>query len=322
MHKIILSKEQENQIIQMYNSFIPVKDIVKDIGCNKQIIYKVLKNNNVDLHGERRVLTTDQQKDVINKYQDGLTQQEIADFYNINRWTVKNILQEHHIKLNYRGDKIRKYNIDEQYFDVIDTPEKAYIIGLLWADGCNKTDRGCITLCLQERDKHILESIKKEMKSEHPLYYREIKNVNHSNMYSLEISSRRLSNRLDELGMVANKSLVLKFPEWLSESLYSAFLLGLVDGDGNISKKNYSVSIVGTKYLLEYIEKILKNNGIECNIYCYNTNEITKTLMITKKQSAMKFLNWIYSSGSSLFLQRKYNLYLQKCINFNNSLSA
>jgi DNA-binding transcriptional regulator WhiA len=154
---------------------------------------------------------------------------------------------------------IRKYYVDENYFDHIDNAEKAYIIGLLWSDGCNKTDRGCISLKLQDTDKHILENIKKLMGSNQPLYFSPRKKDSHHDTYSLEISSVKLSKRLEELGMIANKSLSLEFPKWLDESLYSSFILGLIDGDGCISKNNYSVSLVGTSYLLEEIKKIFND---------------------------------------------------------------
>ena len=49
----------------------------------------------------------------------------------------------------------RIYTLNENYFEQIDTQEKAYFLGFLWADGCNCN--GVIHLVLQEKDKYILE---------------------------------------------------------------------------------------------------------------------------------------------------------------------
>lgn len=59
---------------------------------------------------------------------------------------------------------------DEYLFDQINTPAKAYFLGLMYADGCvyhtvnskNKTDYRT-SICLQETDKTILERFRKEL---------------------------------------------------------------------------------------------------------------------------------------------------------------
>ena len=35
------------------------------------------------------------------------------------------------------GKYERKYNVNNDYFSKIDTPEKSYILGFIYADGCN-----------------------------------------------------------------------------------------------------------------------------------------------------------------------------------------
>lgn len=32
---------------------------------------------------------------------------------------------------------MKKYTVNENYFQSLDSPEKAYILGFLYADGCN-----------------------------------------------------------------------------------------------------------------------------------------------------------------------------------------
>ena len=54
------------------------------------------------------------------------------------------------------------YGINEDYFDVIDSEDKAYFLGLLFADGCNIRCGGkhIVRIRLQEKDKYILDRFK------------------------------------------------------------------------------------------------------------------------------------------------------------------
>jgi hypothetical protein len=67
---------------------------------------------------------------------------------------------------------VHTYN--ENYFDIIDTPQKAYFLGLMYADGGiwhtdkigkygNVLHQYQMSINLQERDKSILELFRKEL---------------------------------------------------------------------------------------------------------------------------------------------------------------
>ena len=53
-----------------------------------------------------------------------------------------------------------KYNFSESIFQTIDSPEKAYWLGFLYADGYNSY-KGIVSLCLNEEDVDHLEKFKK-----------------------------------------------------------------------------------------------------------------------------------------------------------------
>ena len=38
-------------------------------------------------------------------------------------------------KRNYLGEFLKKYNVNEDYFNCINTTNKAYILGFIYADG-------------------------------------------------------------------------------------------------------------------------------------------------------------------------------------------
>ena len=98
-----------------------------------------------------------------------------------------------------------KPNYDENYFENIDTPAKAYFLGLMYADGYishtnyirkDGTIRICyiMSISLQEKDKTILEKFREELKrSNNLLYTKSFKsNPNRQPQYCLSISGKKI----------------------------------------------------------------------------------------------------------------------------------
>lgn len=253
-------------------------------------------------------------------YKDGMSQQKIADLYHIGRTTVKRILDKTNTPTRDHSHKRRKYKINENYFDSIDTPNKAYILGLLYSDGCSSKNSSTIRLMLQERDKSILEKILVELESTHPLHFHPLneKNSNWQNAYSISITNKHISESLKKCGMIPNKSLVLTFPEWLDKKLYSHFIRGYFDGDGHIGWGNYRMcTLCSTQEFCESIKKICKGIGIKSNITnTQNKESNTKVLSICGKQNIFSFLNFIYENAE-LYIERKYNTYKLVCSEMN-----
>jgi hypothetical protein len=141
----------------------------------------------------------------------------------------------------------KKYNIDESYFDEIDTDEKAYVLGFLYAD--SHIDRG-FDIAISNKDIEILNFIKKEIKSNHP--------ISIGPKYSrLSIHNLKISKDLFNLGIVKNKNNSLNLPT-LKNELMPSFLLGLIDGDGHINKEESYFELSGGETLLLQIKEYLK----------------------------------------------------------------
>ena len=100
---------------------------------------------------------------------------------------VIDILKENNIETRSLSETHRKYQLNEHYFDKIDTPNKAYILGFLYADGNNSSSGRSIKMQLQEKDFEILEKIRLELDSELPLKYTEYSDK--QNTYTLYLNS-------------------------------------------------------------------------------------------------------------------------------------
>ena len=316
-------KEDHKKIVDMYNSGMSQQEIANVYECSEHVIWIIMKNLNATLrpHG----YTFEQAKNMYEFYKQTKSANEVAKIYNTDGNTIRSVLK----KYGFEVDRI-KYHCDDYYFDIIDTPDQAYILGLLWSDGCNNYNKGTIQLSLQERDKHILESINELTKNERRLSFFGLndKNPNWQNTYTLVLQSRHMSQVLNDYGMVPRKSLVLELPDWLHEELYADFLRGYIDGDGSIyfnSNKNLCrVSLMGTKMFLDKVYEICHNLNVKTSFYhCDTNNDITYTLSTTNNSNTITFLQWLYKD-SNLKLERKYNKYQQilEHYNINNSLTA
>ena len=75
-------------------------------------------------------------------------------------------------------------------------------------------------------------------------------------MCKITLNSKKISNDLIDKGILPNKSLILQPPK-IAQQFYKPFILGYFNGDGSIFKtsqyNNYSISIQGTKEILNYL---------------------------------------------------------------------
>lgn len=312
-----------NKIVDMYKSGMTQEEIANIYHCSKSVVHTFMKKMNIEVH-QNGFTKSDAQR-MYEMYQNGASMIEIANNFNSCRHTVGRILK----KYGFDIDK-QKYHCNETYFDTIDTAEKAYILGLLWADGCNDIRRGKVQLQLQERDGNILVKINELIGNDRPLYFTPLrsKNSNWQNTYTLVLKSNHISTVLNNYGMVPKKSLVLEFPNCLDESLYKFFILGYFDGDGNISynleTKILNVSMIGTHMFLEVIQNICEDLGIKTFLsYKNKENDAICTLGITNKKDRAIFLNWLYDDAT-IKMERKYQKYQQflNDYNINNSLAG
>lgn len=321
MKKIIFNEDEIKDIIDMYTSFVSVTEICKKYNIAlKRIIYDVLKSNEISLHGKKRKFSETESLKIIADYRDGKSSIEIASEMDTSSNVIINVLKRNNITIRLKGESLRKYSVNDFYFDEIDSYEKAYVCGLLWSDGCNKRDRNTISITLQETDKHILDTLTELMDSTYPIHFKDNSKKGYKNTYTFEVRSRHMSEQLEKLGMTANKSLILEFPKWLDKELYSSFLLGVLDGDGHIShhKGKYAVVYACSAKFCEYLANILSDMNIHYAIYDIGKTGLSKSLHIARKNDCITFLNWLYEK-CPIYLHRKHNIYIN---NYNSSQVA
>jgi intein-encoded DNA endonuclease-like protein len=241
-----------------------------------------------------------------------ITLRNVCTKYNICRPTFSVYLKNKGVSLR------KKVSADDTIFDVIDTEEKAYWLGFLYADGSisyktNFPTRYVCELTLQKQDLEHIQKFKDFLKTEQKIEYREKVQA-----YRLMISSKYMVESLIDKGCIPKKSLVLKFPtkEQVPEHLQKAFIRGYFDGDGCLSlQKNgrlANLTILGTE---EFLLDLAKNLNLIYSLKKEKQHVNNTWNLPFLRFEGIWFLNYIYHD-STIHLNRKYEKYL-KAFQFN-----
>lgn len=310
-----------NNYIKDYNNGLTIWQLVEKYHDTYKNISEAISGHRF----EARLLPDNEKSRIIQMYNDGLSTVKIGKIYGVNNKSIAVVLEENGISRNQKRF-VRKYTINESFFDNIDTQDKAYCLGFLAADGCNFPKKGTISMSLEECDKNILEKMCTVMNNQHPLEYIDYSNKHdfgytYKNQYRMLIFSSHMCNSLIDKGIIPSKSNSLKFPYFLTEELLPHYIRGLSDGDGSLGYKNkenfiskgekkLNYSLTSTIYMCNGIAEYLYKNMdiIPKIIEASNHNGYTYSLYITKQNDIITFLNWLYQD-CNLYLQRKYDLY-------------
>lgn len=245
---------------------------------------------------------TQEQKDyIIKSYTiDGLTCTEIARKFGAKPDTISKYLKSWGIEIKKARTKNRLLKHD--YFSVINSPAKAYFLGLLFADGNVALDPDgkrspAIRIELSEEDQEVLMFFKQELNSDSALRY-DKRNERPHGTYSFAVRSQQLANDLAKFNIIPNKTYTVTniiFPD-----LYLIdFLRGYIDGDGSIfySNNSWHVNITGhTKLVIEQFQwKIdsLINKKIHNKITNYNN--VYKA--VWNGEDAVKLCDLLYNNN-------------------------
>lgn len=246
---------------------------------------------------------------------------EIEDKYRLSRGRLSPYLKEY---LGFRKLEVRKKvtKFDDSVFDVIDTEEKAYWLGFIYADGTISSS----PLIEEKKNDYQLEISLKLSDIEHlkkieRLFKYDNRVTSDTFRCRFIINSKHLWNTLNNYGCTPRKSLTLEFPDisiFTDKELVKHFMRGYFDGDGCVSWGNkehtvITVQLLGTQSFLssflfncpkEYWNLTLHHNH-------NNVKEETRFFNLASYK-AKRFLDFIYQD-SNIYLDRKFNRYKNNC---------
>lgn len=221
------------------------------------------------------------------------------------------------LKINRLGLKKEKYTYNHDYFENIDTPQKAYWLGFIYADGgvsINSKTNSCeLSIKLKASDYYHLRKFNQALCGNVDVSFDTKKCNLNDKMYDscqIRFYSSKLVHDLERYGIVPNKTLTIRFPN-INQNLYADFIRGYFDGDGCVyeSKKKNGLSSIAANFTCGSIEflndlrSILYENGI-CS-YVIAWKDKAPKLMIGGMKNTHNFLYYIYNNKSE-YLERKY----------------
>lgn len=173
--------------------------------------------------------------------------------------------------------KVGKYKFNENYFENIDTEDKAYFIGFIVADGSVNSLSNVIQIT--QKDPYILNEFKKHINYEGSI----IKSKSRS-VYDIKISSFKMKQDLIKIGIFSNKTRAIKYP-LIPDNLQNHFIRGVFDGDGCISLRTdkrdnqqrgqFNICSGSFEFIQEYYNRLIKycdlsgKNKIRCPVGSY-----------------------------------------------------
>src|ERR1700723_181240 len=119
----------EQEIIDRYLSGESTQKLAIELNLpSYRTVYKILKKNNIK---PIRNIGIDEEKFLL-LYNNGITgAKKLSEIFDVPKANIKYYLKKFNLK---SISNIRTLDVD--FFEKIDTEEKAYFLGLMYADGC------------------------------------------------------------------------------------------------------------------------------------------------------------------------------------------
>ena len=247
------------------------------------------------------------EQDIVELYEEGFTMLKISELSKglFSESDVLNTLKKNKIKRRPNGSL---GVTNEDYFNIIDTPEKAYLLGIIATDGCVRLSRtkGALTITQHKNAYWYLETMLREF------IRPSIKPYKDKECYALCINSKKLVQDLIGKGIIPNKT--YKSGKEEADLLWSAipeefkwdFLRGHLDGNGSYRffrqanpAKTFSCNIswAGTEALLLKIQQYLVDNfNYHAKVVLVSGTSCLYRLAITKPDIGIQVTEKLYKN--------------------------
>lgn len=262
-------------------------------------------------------ITNEMGKEIKEFYKRGESLRGISKKFELDRGTIKRFLINNNVKIKNNFYRKRKYTLNEHAFDEI-TPESAYWIGFLMADGY--VENSLVTIGLKHNDYEHIKKFLEFVNGNNPIMIKDRVGGfggSLSRLAVVRVFSKLMVDKLSEYGVTPRKSLTAKVCDELAFN--RDFWRGVIDGDGSIGEfkrkecKNHKLfmNLVGSKYIVnqfsDYIKIIFDRSGI------VNTPPkampAKKGLILNLQNGrALVVMKSLYEN-SEIFLDRKKELY-------------
>jgi hypothetical protein len=299
------------KIKELFEAGYSTREIADTNNYIREDVKKYIVDNNFKIKKES--FSTDVIPHIMHLYEnEGISAKNLGIKYSIGKGKIQKWAKERGT-LRDKSAAGRLHFFNEHIFDKIDTEEKAYWLGFLYADAYNLESGGCVSLSLKIDDVPHLRKYVNFLGGEQDLI---LLRTDCEHPYAtVALNSKYLSQKLKEIGCPQAKSFIIKWPEWLDEKLNFHFIRGIFDGDGSLtfSKKHleYGFCIAGTLEICEAIRQIYLKEKIDIKHHCISkTNNNTHVVETSGNMKVYNILTFLYKNAT-VYLDRKYERFLK-----------
>ena len=311
--------QKAERVLELYREGKWISDIIeamKPVPISKKTIKNILMSHGID-YTESRIKERKENipKEICKLYQEGWGMTELQKKFRMTYITVRDIIDNAQIKSRTKSQNLvlsKGYPLDETVFDDL-TPEAAYWVGMLHADGHISKDREySVDLVQHKNDKDVIEKFVKFLKTDRP-----IAEVKDTNTLRIRFGCERIHKRLRELGFTHDKTYTGKPPEQLKDSL--DFWRGVIDGDGclwtgsrkdSIYYRRRKITLSGTEATCEGFKQFVLKNDIKSNVSVLKVPNESTWVIGYEGVIADRVATLLYKDAI-VYMERKYQKYLE-----------
>lgn len=302
------SEELKNKALEYYSVGYSAQRISEILGPNEATIRVWLKAKKVEIRdgGSYNVKHSEEiVKKIWGLYQEGYNTIEISAMLNLKRGVASSLLRKNGYSLNHRGPKSMIKN--EEYFDEINSSDRAYFLGWIMADGNVSITDGqySIKIHIAYRDRELIYKFLQHIQSSNKV---KIKEGENPSCY-VSLTSRHMCESLMKYGIVPQKTGNEVFATQIPEKYKRDFIRGVFDGDGITDISKYRSGFVGSYSL---VNSILKELDEELTVFKTKSENIY--YFLGGKRFSRKLFKYMYDN-TDLYLERKYERMKTICNN-------
>jgi hypothetical protein len=227
---------------QYVNEGMSLEDIATRCKCSRQYILKLLRRYTIPRRNKSaaRILATSKGKITVARMD-----------------ALGNRVMVPHVKRIVHEDFFKQW-----------TPQMAWVLGVIYTDGCLLRPHGSVKgrLTLSQKRPELIEKVLTFLNSNAKLLFTPKRGITGA-VHRVSISNAEVYQDLEKLGVTPRKSLSLTFPE-VPAPLVRHFIRGCWDGDGSVywdggdARKPCASFVSGSKEFIEQIVKRLVTLGL------------------------------------------------------------
>ena len=313
-----LTNDEKEEIIKLHLEGLNTVQIGKKLGRSDSTIGRFLKKEGYSTHKTGKLSENDVEK-IKELYLNGMTCKEIFPMFSnkiTTPDTIRYVIKKEGISRNRGYRNIVNHN----YFEDIDSPQKAYFLGFLLTDGSVVEREGRrqkrISFSLKFEDKYMIEMFKKEVECDNKISTYQ---KGRRNECGLAFSSDKMAEDLSKFGIVPNKSLIISKLPRINKEFLPDLIRGVFDGNGTVYILSKSGKLrfgfYGTYKLCDDIVKILNETiGLPLNKITTQKDANVSFITFGREQDIINVYNYIYYSKDVICLNRKK----EKFVNYLN----